>query len=56
MSKEEFAQYIAAIKAGRNKDKEYIAYVSDSVKRMKGKPRPQYMSHNAAISRMGGNV
>jgi hypothetical protein len=55
MTPEEWQARLDAIKAGRNKDRDYNAYVSDSVKRMKGKPRSQYMSHNTAAYRIGGN-
>lgn len=54
LTPEEFQKRNDAIREGRNKDRDYVAYVSDAVRRMKGKPKSQYMSHNAAISRMGG--
>jgi hypothetical protein len=54
LTPEQFQKRVDAIREGRNKDRDYVAYVSDAVRRMKGKPKSQYMSHNAAISRMGG--
>jgi len=53
MTPEKFAERNALIKEGRNKDRYYAAYISDAVKRMKGKPKSQYMSHNTATYRMG---
>ncbi|HUV84996.1 MAG TPA: hypothetical protein VMV86_04755 [Methanosarcinales archaeon] len=53
MTLEKFAERNALIKEGRNKDRYYAAYISDAVKRMKGKPKSQYMSHNTATYRMG---
>jgi hypothetical protein len=52
LSPEEFKKRNDAIRKGRNKDRDYVAYVSDAVRRMKGKPKDQYMKHSAAIFRM----